>query len=189
VANASETGNGGCQEEGHREDVVILVDPDDQAIGTEEKAACHRHPVPMHRAFSIFLYDDRGRMLITKRSAEKPTWPGYWSNACCSHPRPGEATEDAAHRRLAEELGVSVSALTHRFAFAYDARYDDTWGEHELDHVFTGSFDGALDPDPAEIEAWELIELPELERRLVENAGHFTPWFCIACARLHANAE
>lgn len=164
--------------------MVILVDAEDRPVGTEEKAACHHHPVPLHRAFSVFLYDERGRMLITKRSAAKATWPGYWSNACCSHPRPGEATEAAAHRRLGEELGTSAVTLELRFAFAYDARFDDTWGEHELDHVFVGRFDGSLTPDPAEVEAWELVAVEELERRIAADPDRFTPWFRIACARL-----
>lgn len=180
-------------ESGAGEDVVILVDDEDRRIGQAEKATCHRHPVPLHRAFSVFLFDAAGRTLLTKRSAAKATWPGFWSNACCSHPRPGEGTAEAAARRVREELGVEAD-LRSLFSFLYEARYDATWGEHELDHVFIGRLEGELAPDPAEIEDWRLVGAEALRTSLAVapdacaprpgSPRPYTPWFRLSAARV-----
>ena len=167
------------------EERVILVDEADRPLGEGEKSAVHQGDLPLHRAFSVYLFDEQGRMLITKRSAQKVTWPGFWSNACCSHPRPGEATEDAAVRRLTEELGFATE-VRHRFAFAYRAQYDETWGEHELDHVLVGRVDGPLQPNPAEVADWRFVSASELRRELAESPERFTPWFRLSVERVLA---
>lgn len=170
------------------EERMILVDEEDHAVGEAEKAACHRHPVPLHRAFSVFLFDAAGRMLITRRSEHKATWPGAWSNACCSHPRPGEETADAAARRVREELGVEAT-LHPVFRFAYEARYDDVHGEHELDHVFVGRLASDLRPDPEEIADWRLLEPTELLEALAEHPDDYSPWFRLSAGRVLAEVR
>ena len=165
------------------EDTLILVDSDDRQIGSETKAACHRHPLRLHRAFSIFLFGRDGRMLITKRSAKKDTWPGFWSNACCSHPHDEESTEEAARRRLREELGISAE-LRFLFTFEYRADYDATRGEHELDHVFVGQYDGPLRPDRDEVEDTEFVDVKDLKQAVRGRPDHYTPWFKISLDRV-----
>ncbi len=164
---------------------MILVDEADRPIGERGKASAHQGDLPLHRAFSVFLFDARGRMLITKRSDAKVTWPGFWSNACCSHPRPGEATADAARRRLGEELGLSAE-VEHLFAFEYSARYDDDWGEHELDHVFVGRAEDAGKPNPEEIADWRFVEVDDIRRELGASPESFTPWFRLSVERVLA---
>ena len=116
-------------------DFLILVDENDNEVGYEEKELCHLLPTKRHRAFSIFIFNSAGKILIHKRSALKKTWPGFWTNACCSHPRKGESLEEATARRLQEELGFQTQ-LIHLFTFLYHADYDGTYGENEIDHVF-----------------------------------------------------
>ena len=170
------------------QDALILVDGQDRQIGSQTKAECHRHPLPLHRAFSVFLFDPDGRMLITQRSEKKTTWPGFWSNACCSHPHKGESTEEAAQRRLGEELGISAE-LRFLFKFEYQAEYDATWGEHELDHVFVGTYDGPLHPDEDEVEEAKLVDVEELKRDIRDNPDRYTPWFKLSLERVLNEAQ
>jgi isopentenyl-diphosphate delta-isomerase len=121
--------------------------------------------------------------LLQKRSAGKALWPLYWSNSCCSHPRPGETTHQAAHRRLSEELGISTP-LTFLFKFAYQARFNDVGSENELCSVFIGQSDHPIQADPAEIDAWRFVSIPELEAEMDQNPDRFTPWFKIEWRRL-----
>jgi len=165
------------------QETLILVDSEDRPIGSAAKVDCHRLPLLLHRAFSVFLFDQSGRMLITNRSAKKDTWPGSWSNACCSHPREGESTEGAARRRLREELGISAQ-LRFLFSFEYRADYDGTWGEHELDHVFVGQHNGPLSPDRDEVEDIEFVEVKDLERDVRDRPELYTPWFKISLGRV-----
>jgi isopentenyl-diphosphate Delta-isomerase len=154
---------------------LILVDSEDRQIGSAAKVTCHRHPLRLHRAFSVFLFDRDGRMLITKRSAKKDTWPGFWSNACCSHPHDGESTEEATRRRLREELGISA-VLRFLFTFEYRADYDATWGEHGLDHVFVGQYDRPLRPYRDEVEDTEFVDVKDLKRAVRGRPDRYTPW-------------
>lgn len=142
----------------------------------------------LHRAFSVFLFDSEGRMLITKRSAKKNTWPGFWSNACCSHPHEGESTEDAAQRRLEEELGISTE-LRFLFTFEYRAGYDADWGEHELDHVFAGRHHGPLAPDRDEVAQEEFVDVEDLKRDVRDRPDRYTPWFRISLERVLATQD
>jgi isopentenyl-diphosphate delta-isomerase len=165
------------------QETLILVDSEDRRIGSAAKADCHRRPLRLHRAFSVFLFDRDGRMLITKRSAKKDTWPGFWSNACCSHPHDEESTEEAARRRLREELGISAE-LGFLFTFEYRADYDATWGEHELDHVFVGQYDGPLDPDRDEVDEAKFIDVADLKQDVRDRPERYTPWFKISLDRV-----
>jgi len=168
-------------------DTLIVVDKNDNEIGFEEKEKAHQGKLPLHRAFSIFIFNFRGEMLIQKRSSKKKTWPGFWANACCSHPRKGEAVEESAKRRLKEELGFSTP-LKFLFKFQYKAQFDKIWGEHELDHVFVGKYDGPVKPDRNEIEDWKFIDVSEL----IEDAkqdGKYSPWFKLCFKRVIAEMK
>jgi isopentenyl-diphosphate delta-isomerase len=167
---------------------VILVDEQDRVLGAAEKLAAHRDGGQLHRAFSIFIFDGPGRMLLQQRAAIKYHFGGKWTNACCGHPRPGEDLLAAAQRRLGEEMGFQTE-LRRVFAFAYSAR-DEAAGliERELDHVLVGRFDGEPRPDPAEIAAIRWMTRAEVERDLATRADSYTPWFADAYARLAAGA-
>ncbi len=158
---------------------VILVDSDDNELGMLEKVACHKHPAKLHRAISVFLFDDKGRMLITQRNSTKNTWPGFWSNAVCSHPRKTEEPKKAAERRLEEELGIKVN-LRYIFKFEYSAKYNSEWGENELDSVFVGKCNSKLKPDSDEISDWKFVDVKELKADIEKNPNKYTPWFKIA---------
>ena len=166
------------------EDLVILVDADDREIGVLGKLAAHENGGIRHRAFSVFVADPRGRWLLQRRAAGKYLIHGLWTNACCSHPRPGEDTAAAAHRRLREELGFDCP-LTERFQFEYKAASEaEGLTEHELDHVFTGVHAGDIHPDPEEVGATRWADPAELAKELREHPEAFTPWFKLAADRV-----
>lgn len=163
---------------------VVLVDAKDSPIGIAEKQHAHRAGL-LHRAFSVFLFDDAGRMLLQQRAATKYHSPGLWSNACCSHPRPGEATLDGAQRRLREEIGIDA-VLQPAFAFTYRADVGGGLVEHEFDHVFTGSYAGPLRANPAEVAATRWAHTRLVDWMLRTEPHVFTPWFRIAWDELGA---
>lgn len=156
---------------------VILVNERDEEIGRMEKHAAHREPM-LHRAFSIFLFDASGRMLLQQRAAGKYHSPLLWTNACCSHPRPGERTEEAAARRLMEELGIHTH-LEHRFAFTYQAEVGNGLTEYELDHVYFGTVTAPPTPNPLEVEDWRYVELEALREEMTAYPDRFTAWLRI----------
>ena len=163
---------------------VILVDEADREIGTCEKLEAHLNGGRLHRAFSVFLFSPDGRLFLQRRASGKYHFPGLWTNACCSHPRPGEITEGAAHRRLIEELGIDVE-ISEVFSFVYRAE-DPASGltEHEYDHVFVGTFDGEPSLNFDEADAYRWIERDNLIAELAESPENFTPWFKIALERV-----
>lgn len=161
-----------------RPEHVVLVTPDDREIGTEEKLAAHRKAL-LHRAFSVFVFDKRGRMLLQRRAAGKYHSAGLWSNTCCGHPRPGEPIDRAARRRLKEEMGFECP-LEHVFSFVYRAALTDELTEHELDHVYIGRFDGAPRPDPGEVQEWRAMPVAELVEDLELNRAAYTVWLPLA---------
>lgn len=160
-------------------DMLILVDDDDREIAFKDKQSCHLIPATLHRAFSIFIVNSKGEMLIHKRQRTKMTWPGYWTNACCSHPRKGEDLEEATKRRLAEELGIACN-IRPLFRFHYTADYDATYGEHEVDHVFLGIYDGDVRPNHDEIEEHRFMPITRLMEDLKVRSHEYTPWFIMA---------
>ncbi len=165
---------------------VILVDEEDRAIGFEEKLAAHRNGGKLHRAFSIFIFNRRGEMLLQKRSARKYHFGGLWTNACCGHPTRDEPLERAVHRRLREELGFDTD-LRRAFSFTYTATDADSGlTERELDHVFLGEFEGVPRPHPDEIDELSWAAAEELERDLAARAEDFSPWLAIALPRVLA---
>lgn len=163
---------------------VVVVDKSDRVIGFKSKLEAHMNPVPLHRAISVVIFStDKKKMLLQKRSKFKPTWPLYWSNTVCSHPYKNESYADAANRRLREEMGFSTS-LKEDIRFIYRAEMDETWGEHEYDVVFSGSYEGAVNPDPKEAADHKWITIRELKKDIIENSGKYTPWFTIILQKM-----
>ncbi|HAN45973.1 MAG TPA: isopentenyl-diphosphate Delta-isomerase [Cyanobacteria bacterium UBA8156] len=161
---------------------VVLVDDRDRALGTEEKLAVHRTG-ECHRAFSVFVWNDRQELLLQRRALTKYHAGGLWTNTCCSHPRPGELPRLAAHRRLQEEMGFGC-ALTHQFTFTYRADLGDGWWEHECDWVFFGRFEGVPAPDPAEAMDWRWLPWPDLQADVAAHPDRYTPWLRLALPRV-----
>ncbi|MEM6707314.1 MAG: isopentenyl-diphosphate Delta-isomerase [Pseudomonadota bacterium] len=165
-------------------DSLILVDANDQEIGALSKAACHDGDGVLHRAFSAFIFNARGELLLQQRAAEKRLWGGYWSNSCCSHPRVGEMIETAVVRRVQEELGLTISPH-FAYRFQYQARFGDLGSEHELCSVFLGHC-GDQEPtiNTTEVDGWEWIDPVQLSSELAQSNRRFTPWFLLEWQRL-----
>jgi len=158
---------------------VVLVDENDKFLGFKEKFATHHNPVSMHRAISVLIFDMSGKMvLIQKRSSYKKTWPMHWTNTVCADVLPTETYLDTAKRRLMEEMGFATP-LTEAFKFTYGFKFDKTWGEHELDHVFTGKYEGNISPNYKEAAGYEWITLNDLKKDMNKNPKKYTPWFKI----------
>lgn len=166
-------------------DTLILVNEKDESIGLCEKVKCHIGKGLRHRAFSIFIFNTNGEVLIQKRSAKKMLWPLYWSNTCCSHPRKNEDMQDAIHRRLYEEMGLK-SRLQYIFKFRYKARYKKIGSENEFCSVFAGKFHGKIRPNFDEIAEWKFINFKELIIDVKKNPKKYTPWFKIELRKLKA---
>lgn len=165
------------------DELLVLVDATDRTIGTLDKSACHDGRGVLHRAFSLFVFNSAGELLIQQRQADKRLWPSYWSNSCCSHPRAGEDIADAVGRRLAEELGVDAD-LTFLYKFEYTARFGDVGTEHELCWVYVGRSDQDPVVNTAEVQAWRWISRDLLTEELSSNPDSFTPWFTMEWRRL-----
>lgn len=154
---------------------VILVDEGDNAIGTMEKMEAHRKGL-LHRAFSVLLFNSQGEILIQKRASSKYHSAGLWTNTCCSHPRPDEKMEDAVSRKLNQEMGINIKpGFTYKFL--YKAEFDNGLTEHELDYVYTGTFDGIPKINHDEVDDWRFISLKNLEEEIKVNPEKFTYWF------------
>jgi isopentenyl-diphosphate delta-isomerase len=160
------------------EEFVILVDENDNEIGIEEKMKAHED-AKLHRAFSIFIFNSKGEMLLQQRACDKYHSGCLWTNATCSHPRPGEKVEQAAHRRLQEEMGFDTD-LKKEFHFIYKAKFDHGLTEHELDHVFIGQYDGPINLNSDEADDYKWIDLATLQKDMKENPNDYTVWFKIA---------
>jgi len=157
---------------------IILVNEQDEELGTAEKMEVHEKGL-LHRAFSVFIFDGHGRMLLQQRADAKYHCGGLWTNTCCSHPMPGELTEAAAHRRLREEMGFDTP-LEKIFHFTYKAPFDNGLTEYEFDHVFAGEYEGVLEPDPNEVGDYSYKPLFAIKNEMKTSPGAFTPWFQIA---------
>ncbi len=156
---------------------IILVDSEDREIGRKEKMAAHIDG-NLHRAFSVVLYNSRGEIFIHKRALSKYHCGGLWTNACCSHPFPGENTSDAAERRLFEELGFRDINLTEKFVFSYRTEFPNGIIENEIDHVFTGCTDSnPPNIDPEEVAEYQWIEPQKLIKDINKNPVRYTVWF------------
>jgi isopentenyl-diphosphate delta-isomerase len=161
---------------------IILVDEKDKEIGTGEKMKVHEEG-RLHRAFSIFVFNSKGEILLQRRAEAKYHSGGLWTNTCCSHPKAGEELGKAVHRRLKEEMGFDVP-LKEIFSFIYNVKFGNGLTEHELDHVFVGKFDGKPVPNPEEVEGWKWIPLSELKKDVQRNPDSYTYWLRVALEKL-----
>lgn len=155
--------------------MLILVDTADRETGTAEKLDAHRRGL-LHRAFSVIVWDSKGRMLLQQRDAKKYHSGGTWTNTCCGHPRPGEAIGNAASRRLQEEMGFTCP-LTPLGTISYRAEFDNGLIEHELVHVFRGLYEGPVRPDPNEAQAFAWLTLEEIRREIAQAPNRYSVWF------------
>lgn len=164
---------------------LILVDENDQETGFMSKELCHQGSGILHRAFSIFIFNDKKDLLLQKRSPDKLLWPEYWSNTVCSHPRKGETLDFATQRRLDDEMGIQTE-LKHLFKFQYSAKFKKIGSENELCHVFIGKHNGLYYPNPNEIKDLMLIPYDEVLGEITKNDKYYTPWFKIEWKRIIA---
>ncbi|MEO7522852.1 MAG: isopentenyl-diphosphate Delta-isomerase, partial [Ferruginibacter sp.] len=151
---------------------VILVNEKDEAVATMDKMEAHQKGL-LHRAFSIFIFNRNGEMLLQQRAEEKYHSASLWTNACCSHPLPGEHVADAAHRRLKEEMGFDTE-LVEAFHFTYKSVFENGLTEHEYDHVFTGVYDGAMNPDNREVKDHRFDEMKNIRTDMLIRSEKYT---------------
>jgi len=161
---------------------LILVDEHDVPVGTAEKMEAHEKAL-LHRAFSVFIFNSKGEMLLQQRAKNKYHSGGLWTNACCSHPYSEQDIVAAAEKRLFEEMGFSTP-LTKAFEFVYKAGFDNGLTEHEYDHVFIGIYDGAIAPDKEEVNDFCFKRLAAIKESLSLHPDQYTVWFKIAFAKM-----
>ncbi|TAN07067.1 MAG: isopentenyl-diphosphate Delta-isomerase [Rhodanobacteraceae bacterium] len=162
---------------------LILVDAADREIGFATKADAHAGKGILHRAFSLFVFNPAGELLLQQRAPGKPLWPGYWANSCCSHPRGGENMEVATQRRLSEELGFTCG-LEYLFKFQYHAEFGASGSETELCSVYVGTSAAPVRVNDTEIAAWRYVKPEALDREIADTPEHFTPWLKLEWQRL-----
>lgn len=162
---------------------LILVDRDDNEMGHLSKAECHDGAGVLHRAFSLFLFNADGKLLLQQRARTKRLWGGFWSNSCCSHPRRGESMRVATRRRLSDELNVSAD-LTYIYKFCYQADFGDAGAEHELCHVYLGRLHDSVRANEQEIDGVRFTTAQALETEFRLSPETFTPWFKMEWRRL-----
>lgn len=157
--------------------MVILVNENDQPIGTMEKIEAHEKAV-LHRAFSVFIINQKGEIMLQQRASHKYHSPLLWTNTCCSHQRVGETNLEAGKRRLHEEMGFEVP-LKELFHFIYKAPFDNGLTEHELDHVMIGYYNEEPNINPEEVESWKWMGVEDIRKDMTENPEIYTVWFKI----------
>lgn len=156
---------------------VILVDENNNELGLMDKQEAHEKAA-LHRAFSVFVFNTKGELLLQQRAFSKYHSGGLWTNTCCSHPRSGESTVDAAHRRLQEEMGFDCP-LEEKFHFIYKAPFENGLTEHELDFIYTGIFDGKPNINSEEVNASRWISMDDLIKDVKNTPQKYTAWFDI----------
>lgn len=167
------------------EEILILVDNDDKELGYLDKVTVHQTGV-LHRAFSVFIFNSSGSLLLQRRALDKYHSPGLWSNTCCSHPRKGEPTSAACSRRLFEEMGL-VCGLDFAFSFTYRAEFENGLIEHEFDHVYFGNTDKEPEENPQEVMDWKYVRIEELQKDVLDHPEMYTEWLKICLPRVLDN--
>lgn len=162
---------------------LILVDPDDNVVGHMSRTEAHRGKGVLHRAFSIFLFNSNGEVLMQQRAEVKPLWGGFWSNSVCSHPRRGETVAEAAKRRLREEIGVEAE-VTYLYKFGYHAQFGEIGAEHEMCSVFVACSDAPVTGNPNEIADFSFMAPETLDAELATYPDRYTPWLKLEWPRI-----
>ena len=158
-------------------DFVILVDKNDKKIGLMPKMEAHEKGV-LHRAFSVFIFNDKNELMLQKRNINKYHSPGLWTNTCCSHQKDGESNINAGKRRLKEEMGFCVD-LNELDSFIYYVKFDNGLIEHELDHILVGKYNGSFNVNPKEVDEWKWLTLDKIKDDIKRNPNNYTEWFKI----------
>lgn len=166
------------------EDKVILVDQDDVPIGEMDKLQAHKEG-RLHRAFSVFVFNSEGELLLQKRAGSKYHSAGLWTNTCCSHPRPGEELSAAAKRRLMEEVGLECEVVW-AFSFIYKVEFSNGLYEHELDHVLLGWCNDLPNLNPEEASEWKYMSFDEIRKDIKDNPSSYTEWLKIIIEKIQA---
>ena len=169
------------------EEHVILVNEQDEAIGSMPKMEAHEKAF-LHRAFSVFILNDQNEVMLQQRAAHKYHSPLLWTNTCCSHQRMGETNIQAGTRRLQEEMGFTAP-LKELFHFIYKAPFDNGLTEHELDHVMIGYYQGAPDINPEEVESWKWLSIDAIHDSIANSPEEYTVWFKIIFAKFYHYLE
>jgi len=177
------------QEKMHENNLVILVDKNDYEIGIMKKLKAHQEG-RLHRALSVFVFNEKNELLLQKRALSKYHSGGLWTNTCCSHPQPGENVQVSAERRLREEMGLTCH-LTYAFQFQYETKLNNNLIENELDHVFIGYSRELPNHDPAEVKEWKYMSIESLNKELATNPGKYTEWLkiCFNQLKTHLNSK
>ncbi len=159
------------------EEKVILVNEKDEPIGLMPKMEAHEKGL-LHRAFSVFVFNDKNELMLQQRALSKYHSPGLWTNTCCSHQREGESNIEAGKRRLQEEMGFTTD-IKDTMAFIYKAPFDNGLTEHEFDHILVGNFNNLPDLNPEEVSAWKWMKLEEVQKDMKNHPERYTEWFKI----------
>ncbi|WP_339609062.1 isopentenyl-diphosphate Delta-isomerase [uncultured Planktosalinus sp.] len=159
------------------EEMVVLVNENDEKIGLMPKQEAHEKAL-LHRAFSVFVFNDKNELMLQQRAFDKYHSPGLWTNTCCSHQRDGESNIEAGKRRLQEEMGF-VTGLKETISFIYKAPFDNGLTEHEFDHILTGHFNGVPILNPEEVANWKWMTISDIKKDIVLNPQSYTAWFKI----------
>ena len=162
---------------------LVVVNEKDEKIGVEDKLKCHLGKGILHRAFTIFVFNSKGQILIQRRGKEKLLWPLFWETSCSSHPYEGEDLIEAAENRLKEELGFSCK-LEDVGKFQYQAFYKDIGAENEICHLLIGKYDGKVIPNQKEIAEWKWISPDSLREDIKRSPEEYAPWLKIALAKV-----
>jgi isopentenyl-diphosphate delta-isomerase len=156
---------------------VVLLDEAGRSIGVAAKASVHHTDTPLHLAFSCYVFDGSGALLVTQRASDKPTWPGVWTNSFCGHPAPGENIAEAVRRRAEQELGIVIDDVRLALpTFRYRAVMPDGVVENEMCPVFVATTANDVRPDPAEVEAYVWVDWPEFRRSVLDGSRDVSPW-------------
>lgn len=163
-------------------ELLILVDENDNEVGLMDKLLAHQ-TASLHRAFSLFIFNTKGELLLQQRADEKYHSAGLWSNTCCSHPIHGESISDTMKRRLDEEMGMQCS-VEFKFSFIYKTELENNLTEHELDHVYFGISDDQPMPNPQEVKSWKYMALPDLKKDIHLHPSHYSAWLNICLPKV-----
>ena len=165
---------------------VVLVNPADEVIGQTKLLAAHLGKGQLHRAISVLIFNSKKELLLQQRSRHKPLWPLFWSNTCCSHPKPNEGYKKAAERRLLEETNIKLK-LKHYYTFTYQAKYNQKLSEHEIDAVYWGLTNQKPKPNPQEAADYKYLSISKINKDLKIHPDKYTPWFKLIMKRLQTS--